>query len=379
MITRRNFISNTVVGAAAVALSPALPSYATTLPPVKGDSEIPGTAYENTTKKAPFKLPHNFGLGGVALGNGFKPTTEQEAWATLEASWAAGVRYYDTSPFYGYGLSERREGNFLHTQKREDYILSTKVGRLLKASAKTPPAGLWKSPSPFSFVYDYTASGIRRSVEDSLQRLGVQSIDIVYIHDLSEDNADLGKDWLTQFEIARKGAMPELTKMREEGLIKGWGLGVNTIEPILKTLQVADPDIFLSATQYSMMFHEDAIKRLLPACEKSGTSIVVGAPLNAGFLAGVDRYDYGDKIPAGYVEKRSKMAAIAKAHGTDLRTAALQFSNAPASVAAVIPGARSAAQATANKLSMDAKIPADFWAELKKEKLIAANAAEPKG
>ncbi|WP_442590516.1 aldo/keto reductase [Pedobacter sp. AW31-3R] len=374
MINRRNFISNAVVGAAAVALTPIIPAFAADLP-VEAGSAVPSVEMDKTDG-VHYKPNVNFGLGGVAIGNGFKPTTEKEAEAALEASWNAGVRYFDTSPWYGLGLSERRFGHFLHGQKREEYVISTKVGRVLKAT-KTPPKALWVNPSPFIHSYDYTASGVRRSVEDSLQRLGIDSLDIVYIHDLSEDNGDLGKNWLQQFEIARKGAMPELTRMREEGLIKGWGLGVNTIEPILKTLEVADADIFLSATQYSMMYHEDALNRLFPAIERKKAAVVVGAPLNAGFLAGVDRYDYRGKMPAGYMEKRTRMEAIAKAHGTDLRTAALQFSAAPACVAAVIPGARTAEQAKQNADSMKAKINSDFWKELKQEKLIAANTAEP--
>src|SRR5690554_7007793 len=135
------------------------------------------------------------------------------------------------------------------------------MGRLLKAT-KDLPQIMWISPSPFDYRYDYSAEGTRRSIEDSLQRLGVESIDIVFIHDLSPDNGDMKDKWVEYFKVAEKGAMPELTKMREEGLIKAWGLGVNTIEPILKTLEAADPDIFLSATIYSLIEHEDALDRL---------------------------------------------------------------------------------------------------------------------
>ena len=323
-----------------------------------------------------FRPFQKFGLGGVAIGNAFRPTTDEEAQYAMEGAWNAGVRYFDTSPWYGLGLSERRMGHFLHNKKREDYILSTKVGRLLHAS-KVIPETMWHDPSPFSYEYDYTAAGVRRSIEDSLQRLGIESIDIVYIHDLSEDNQDLGRKWTEYFEIARKGAMPELTKMREEGLIKGWGLGVNTIEPILRSLEVADPDIFLCATQYSLIYHEDALKRLMPACEKRNTSIVVGAPVNAGFLAGVDRYDYGKKFPAGVIEKRDRIIKIIKKYDVKLSTVALQFSAAPEIVSAVIPGTRSEVQARENVESMNVKIPADLWAELKQEKLIAEEAPLP--
>lgn len=323
-----------------------------------------------------YRPPFRFGLGGVAIGNGFFETPDAQAEETLQAAWAAGVRYFDTSPWYGLGLSERRFGHFLDGQKREDYVISTKIGRLMVPD-RDFKHGMWKGEPGFNYKYDYTASGARRSVEDSLQRLGIPSINIVFIHDLSPDNGDMKDKWTEYFDIAAKGAIPELTKMREEGLIKGWGFGVNTIEPILKTLEISEPDIFLSATQYSLMKHEDSLERLFPACEKHGASLVIGAPLNAGFLAGVERYNYGGTIPEGFKEKRERITAIAKEHGTDLRTAALQFTAAPKVVAATIPGARSAKQVTENAESMRKKIPAEFWEALKKDKLIAADAPVP--
>lgn len=323
-------------------------------------------------------LPANYGLGGVAIGNGFRPTTDEQAQLAMEGAWEAGVRFFDTSPWYGLGLSERRFGRFLHNKKREEYILATKVGRLLTAAKNAPTNNSWKDASPFDYQYDYTASGVRRSIEDSLQRLGISSIDIVFIHDLSPDNGDMKENWKDYFKVAAKGAMPELTKMKEEGLIKGWGLGVNRIEPILETLKVADPDICLSATQYSLMYHEDALERLFPACEEKGVEIVVGAPLNAGFLAGIDRYNYWGEMPEGFKEKRKKMGDLAKKHGTDLRTAALQFSAAPDIVSAVIPGTRYPDQARQNVESMKVPIPKAFWGELVENKLISEKAPWPK-
>lgn len=325
-----------------------------------------------------FKPLTRVGLGGVAIGNGFAPATESQCYETLEASWASGVRYYDTSPFYGFGLSERRFGAFLHNQKRAEYTLSTKVGRVFTASAEQDKAGLWMKPSPFKFAYDYTAAGVRRSIEDSLQRLGVSSIDIVFVHDLSPDNQDMGEKWTEQFAIAAKGAFPELTKMRSEGIIKAWGLGVNRPEPALKTIEVADPDIFLLATQYSMLEHQNALDKTLPALAKKNISVVVGAPFNAGYLAGRDRYDYSGTVPAGMPQKRTRMSAIAAKHGIDLRTAGLQFCAAHPAVSAVIPGARTAEQAKANVQSMRVAIPAAFWADLKAEKLIAKDAPVPR-
>lgn len=350
---RRKFISTTVATAA-----------------------MPAVANSQSSKKASpfFKTSTSSGFGGVAVGNAAKPTSEEDAQAALEAAWANGVRTYDTAPFYGYGLSERRFSTFLYEKPRTEYTISSKVGRLLVPDANAN-GGLWKNVPPFTPKIDYTASGTRRSIEDSLQRLGIERLDIVYIHDLSPDNFQ--NEWTDQFEIARKGAMVELAKMKEEGLIKAWGLGVNTLPPLLKTLEIAEPDIFLTACQYSIVYHEEALEKLLPAAAAKKVSLMIGAPLNFGFLAGRERYNYGQKIPAGMIEKRAAISKIAEKHGTDLRTAALQFSNAPAVVTAVIPGARNAEQATENAKSFEAKIPADFWAELKRERLIAETAEIP--
>lgn len=318
------------------------------------------------------------GLGGVAAGNGFHENPDSDVNAALQAAWDSGVRYFDTSPWYGLGLSERRFGHFLRNKKREEYTLSTKVGRVLTPDKDfVLKSGIWKGKLDFSYQYDYSAGGVRRSVEDSLQRLGVPYLDIVFIHDLSPDNGDMKEKWLEYFEVAKNGAMVELTKMREEGLIKGWGLGVNTLEPAKKTIEVADPDIFLIATQYSLVKHEDALNTLFPLCEKRDISIVIGAPLNAGFLAGVDRYDYSGKFPEGVKEKLAKLKTICTKHQVDLRTAALQFCAAPKVVSAVIPGAWMAKQSSANAQSFSVEIPSEFWQDLKKERLIAANAPIP--
>lgn len=324
-----------------------------------------------------YRPPFRIGLGGAPLGGTSKlAVSDEEAVAILNTAWETGVRLFDTSPWYGLGLSERRFGHLLHGKNRDEYVLSSKVGRILTAAPKPPKTG-WANPDSFNYTYDYSASATRRSVEDSLQRLGVSSLDIVFIHDLSPDNGDMKDKWSEYFDQAVKGAMPELTKMREEGLIKGWGLGVNTLPPILKTLEAADPDIFLAACQYSLIEHEESVTTLFPACDKKGVSIMVGSPLNNGFLAGADRFNYGPKIPDGHLEKRARLQTIATAHKVDLRTAALQFTAAPATVCATIPGSRERNQPVENIQSMSVRIPAEFWAELRHEKLIAEQAPVP--
>ncbi|HEV7381841.1 MAG TPA: aldo/keto reductase [Dyadobacter sp.] len=366
---RREFLLKTPVVAASLAATAIHTSaYANTM-----------TQFENQIHLKKFRPANKSGFGGVALGNGFQQNPDIECLQSMEAAWDAGVRYFDTSPWYGLGISERRMGLFLKDKEREDFTLSTKIGRILTPHENFKPGQLlWKGKMNSDYKYDYTAAGVRKSVEDSLQRLGVSSIDVVFIHDLSPDNVDMKEKWVEYFDIARKGAMPELTKMREEGMIKGWGLGVNTIEPILKTMKVADPDIFLSACQYSLIEHEAALNKMFPEIAKKDISIVVGAPLCAGFLSGKDRYLYGGKFPAGVKEKLASLQKVADQHQVDLRTAALQFSAAPDVVSAVIPGAHTVQQAKENAASFKAKIPAAFWSQLKKEKLIADNAPIPK-
>jgi D-threo-aldose 1-dehydrogenase len=381
MNTRRDFLSVTVKGSAMALATALLPESTSAL----GASEMIGSSSMeqpvNSGNKGHYKPPFRFGIGGVPLGNEFAVVTDKDAYATIEAAWNAGVRYYDMAPWYGLGLAERRYGNFLHNKTRSEYVVSSKVGKLLKASKNAKNKEYFPfSPSPNDVVYDYTASGVRRSIEDSLQRLGIDSLDIAFVHDLSSDNKYLPTPWQEQFEIARKGAFPELTRMREEGLIKGWGIGVNTPEPIMRLLEVADPDVCLLASQYSLIDHKNALDQVFPAARSKNVSFVVGSSLNAGFISGSPRYNYGKesyKIPPAFLEKRKKLRQVAANHGVDLRTAALQFSAAPDIAAALVVGASSEQQILADYTSMQTKIPAEFWAELKAQKLIEQNAPVP--
>ena len=322
-----------------------------------------------------------FGLGGVPFGNEFAYVTDEEAYATIEAAWNAGVRYYDTSPWYGLGLAERRLGSFLHKQTRSEYVLSSKVGKLLTAARKNNGKQYFPfSPSPNNLRYDYTADGVRRSIEDSLQRLGVDALDVVFVHDLSPDNPWLPGPWEEQFEIARKGAFPALAKMREEGMIGGWGLGVNSPEPILKLMESDDANVCLLARQYSLIDHENALHAVFPKARERGMVFVVGSSLNAGFLSGSARFNYGKenyKIPAAVIAKRERLRAVAARNGVDLRTASLRFSSAPDVAAALVVGCASPQQVLADYTSLSTKVPAAFWLELRSEGLIAKDAPVP--
>jgi D-threo-aldose 1-dehydrogenase len=329
-----------------------------------------------------FAAEFRFGLGGVPLGNEFEVVTDEDADATLQASWEAGARYFDVSPWYGLGLAERRFGRFLHRQPRDSYLLSTKVGKLLKASPDNHGKELFPyASSPNNLIFDYTADGVKRSIEDSLQRLGIDRIDVVFVHDLSPDNKLLPRPWTEEFDIALEGAFPALSRMRDEGVIRGWGVGVNSPEPILRVIRESDPDVCLLARQYSLIEHQNALETLFPVAREHGVGFVVGSSLNAGFLAGSPRYNYGDRrwdIPPEAIARRDRLRSVAEHLGVDLRTAALQFSAAPDVALALIVGAHTAEQALANATAMTATVPPAFWEEAKREGLIAADAPVPR-
>ncbi|MGA6096426.1 aldo/keto reductase [Stutzerimonas marianensis] len=375
---RRHFLSTTAAVGVGLALAPVLArAEANPRQPGAAASQSPDSLPMNEGTHGRYRPPYRFGLGGaIGLGDMRRELPEAEALALLQQAWDLGIRYYDTSPWYGLGLSERRHAGLLSAQERDAYVLSTKVGRLLK-----PESGYshknWQGVNNFNYEYDYSASGTRRSIEDSLQRMGVPSLDVVFIHDLSPDNEDMGEGWKEHFEVAVKGAMPELVKMREEGLIKAWGMGVNTLPPALGAIERSDPDIILSATQYSLLKHKDALNDLFPAAEKRGVSLVLGAPLNSGYLAGNEYFNYSKDVPQDIQRKRERYQALAREHGVDLRTAALQFCNAPSVVSAIIPGASKAEHIRENAASMSARIPGEFWAAAKREGLLEENAPIP--
>jgi D-threo-aldose 1-dehydrogenase len=335
----------------------------------------------NPPERGDFAWLPDFGLGGVPLGNEFEVVTEEMAHATLAAAWEAGVRYFDVSPWYGLGLAERRFGAFLHRQDRDSYVLSTKVGKLLKASPQNNAKENFPfSPSPNNVVFDYTADGVRRSIEDSLQRLGVSRLDIVFVHDLSPDNRLLPNPWEELFEVALKGAFPALSQMRAEGMIRSWGMGVNCPQPILRAMAEADPDLCLLASQYSLIDHANALETVFPAARKFGVKFVVGSSLNAGFVSGSPRYNYGEgrwEIPSERIERRDKLRAAAERRGVDLSAAAMQFSAAPDVVASLIVGARTAEQVLSNVSAFKTPIPKAFWEDVRNSGLIEPDAPVP--
>jgi len=320
-------------------------------------------------------IPHGpLGMGGAPLGNLGSAISDDLAWDAVEAGWAAGIRHFDTAPHYGAGLSEHRMGQVLRRQPRDSYTLSTKVGRLLDPVPSAPEmAEGFQHGLNFRRRLDYSYDGAMRSIEDSLQRMGLNRIDVVYIHDCASDW--LGDAWREQFDIAMAGAAKALTRLREEGTIRAWGFGVNVVDPCLLALEQADPDLFLIAGRYTLLDHT-ALAELLPACEARGAHVVLGGPYNSGLLAGGVTFDYVAAAPE-MVRRAEAIAAVCARHGVDLKAAALQFCAAHPAVAAVIPGPRSATEVTDNAEMMAQPIPPALWSELRAERLLPPDAPVP--
>jgi D-threo-aldose 1-dehydrogenase len=320
-------------------------------------------------------VPGPLGLGTAPLGNLFTRVADAQAEQTLSAAWEAGVRYFDTAPLYGAGLSEQRLGRSLARYPRDAFIISTKVGRLLIPDASVPEVqnGYVGGGLPFRVEYDYSADGVKRSIDASLMRLGLDRVDIVYVHDIAQDTH--GDDWLRLYAIAVEGAMRALSRLRDEGVIGAWGLGVNRVEPCLKTLVDADPDIFLLAGRYTLL-DTSALDELIPACVAREVPLVIGGPFNSGLLAGGTTFEYANS-PAQMVLRRNRLISYCERFGVDLKAAGLQFCKAPEPVASVLAGARNASEVRENCALMSASIPPDFWAALKRDGLIPEHAPRP--
>ena len=321
--------------------------------------------------------PHGpLGMGGAPLGNLFTVVPEADARASIDAAWDAGIRHFDTAPHYGAGLSELRMGASLRDRPRDDFTFSTKVGRLLHAAQDVPTeAEGFVHASPFRRRFDYSAAGAQRSIEDSLARTGLSRIDVVYIHDMSEDWH--GPAWTYRMEEGLQGAAVYLSDLRRQGLIGAWGLGVNKIEPCLVALEHATPDVFLIAGRYTLLDHT-ALAELFPACAAKGVKCVLGGPYNSGLLAGGNTFNY-EAAPAEIVARAQAIATICARHGADVKAAALQFCGAHPQVAAIIPGGRNAAEVTQNAAMMAAHVPGALWHDLRKAGLLPAEAPVPRG
>lgn len=320
-------------------------------------------------------LKDKIGLGTAPLGNMFRNVPEAEAIETIQTAWDQGIRYFDTAPFYGAGLAELRLGKVLSKYDRDDYVISTKVGRYL-TDEEEDKEGLYEEGRKNKVITDYTEEATRRSIEQSLERLQTDRIDFVFVHDLSPDFH--GDEWIAKFDEARKGAFRVLSLLRDEGVIKGWGLGVNTTIPIEVAMELEEtqPDLCLSATQYTLLQHKKALQRMLPTAQERGVGIVVGGAFNSGALLGGPYFDYKE-ASAEIKERVKQFEEIAQRHDVSLKAAALQFSTAHPAVAAVIPGSTRPERIKEDLAAMKADIPEAFWQELLDKELISPDAPLP--
>lgn len=325
-------------------------------------------------------LPSRLGFGAAPLGNMFRAIPEEEALATVDAAWDNGIRYFDNAPFYGAGLAEIRMGQALAGRPRDEYVISTKVGRIVLDEVDETPrdngekGDVFAHGRPNKVVNDYSADATLRSIEDSLKRLNTDRIDIAFVHDVAQDF--YGDEWLGKFEEARTGAFRALDRLRDEGVIGAWGLGVNRIEPIELLLELDEPrpDGFLLAGRYTLLDHDRALQRVMPLVCERGLGIVVGGPYSSGALVGGPNFEYAPATPE-ILSKVAAIRAIADTHGISMKAAGLQFALANPAVAAVIPGASRPSRITEDSAALAEPIPAEFWRELRAAGLV--NPAAP--
>ncbi len=314
------------------------------------------------------------GLGTATLGGNVRPPiSDSEGRAIVERALEGGVRYVDTAPFYGYGRSEHLVGDVL--RHHSDVVISSKAGRLLKPRSQPQAEGdQWVNPLPFESIYDYSYDGVMRSFEDSLQRLGVDHIDLLLLHDIGADqhgaalNAEL-------FPIAMTGGYKALDELRASGAVKGIGLGVNEWQVLAEAIRHGQWDAFLLAGRYTLL-EQEPLHTLFPLCEKAGTSIIVGGPFNSGILVGRDTWNYA-RAPEAVMNRARRIAAVCDAHHVALPAAALRFPLGSPVVASVIPGPRSAAEVDDILDWFAADIPASLWSDLRSEGLIDPAAPLP--
>ena len=347
------------------------------------------TAHAGTIRKRKFTSRSGaqlsfteLGFGAAPLGNLYRPMTEKEARATLDAAWTAGCRYYDTAPLYGLGLSETRLNGFLRAKPRESYLISTKIGRLLqlcKPAEKSRADAFFETPTRRE-VFDYSYDGVMRSLEFSLERLGLDHIDIVYAHDV--DVFTHGSKEASDARIAEfmNGGYKALIKLREEGAIKAIGAGINEWEVAENLARIGDFDVFLLAGRYTLL-EQEALTSFLPYCLEKNIGVVIGGPYNSGILATGPKpgahYNYA---PASkeVLARVGAIEAICKKHGVKLAEAALRFPLSHPAILSVIPGGQKPTEVRRNAQILSAKIPGALWRELKAEKLLRADAPTPR-
>jgi D-threo-aldose 1-dehydrogenase len=326
------------------------------------------------------------GFGCGTLGDPDEVTSDEQAQAALQTGWDAGIRYFDTAPWYGNTKSEHRAGQFLRNQPRDAFVLSTKVGRVYSRPSapaqfsQSEFASRWRGGLPFVLRFDYSASGIRRAYEDSLQRLGLNRVDFLVIHDLDprhqkgEEGVHRGIE-----QLDSGGGFAELASLRARGEISAIGAGVNHIGMIPRLLERFDIDYFLVAMPYTLL-DQEVLNGELQLCVERGVRVVIGAVFASGILAtgatNNAQYRY-QSVPPDVRAKVEHMQRLCAQHAITLSAAALQFPLAHPAVATVIPGANSPAQVRSNVAAFRTDIPPAFWSALREQGLIDADAPLP--
>ncbi|MGJ8680988.1 aldo/keto reductase [Paraglaciecola sp.] len=322
------------------------------------------------------------GFGAASIGNLFKEVSENEAVSTMKLALDSGVNMFDTAPRYGLGLSERRVGNLLREVPNSDYVLSTKVGRVLTPDVNADVTKLrydFASPMPFDAHYDYTYDGIMRSWEDSLQRLGLAQIDILLVHDIGEFTH--GEKDAYYYQQLRSSGYKALHELREQGLIKAVGLGVNESPICERVMDIGQFDCFLLASRYTLL-EQEPLDSFLPKCQQHGASIILGGPYNSGILAtgvkgsSTPLYDYVE-APKHIIDKVEQIENICDEYQVPLAAAALQFPLAHEAVSTVIPGIANQDRMQKTLEFFNHSIPSEFWQKLKRLGLIREEAPVP--
>jgi D-threo-aldose 1-dehydrogenase len=314
------------------------------------------------------------GFGTAPLGGLFRPVSDADADATLAAAWDAGMRYFDTAPLYGLGLSETRLNRFLRGKPRDAYILSTKVGRLLHVCPPDRRTGIgkWFDVPTRQEEYDYTYDGVMRSVAFSLERLGLDRIDILFGHDLDVFTHGSRDAALHHIETFLAGGYRALLSLRDQGVIAAFGAGLNEWDMCQILAERGDFDLFLLAGRYTLL-EQKALDSFLPLCEARGIGIVLGGPYNSGILATGPKpganYNY-DAAPHAVLDRAAAIQAVCEAHGVRLIEAALNFPLLHPAVVSVIPGGQTAAEVQANRAILGRPIPPALWADLKAQGLL---------
>jgi D-threo-aldose 1-dehydrogenase len=317
------------------------------------------------------------GFGSSPLGNFMRVLSEEECDATLACAWDSGIRYYDTAPYYGFGLAEMRVGRLLRSKPRSSFIVSTKVGRVLDPCAPEEVNSPFYLNTPqVKYSYDYSYDGVMRSYESSLKRLGLDRIEILLVHDvcaLAHGSREASEARIQ--ELIRLGGWKALDELRSSGAIDAIGAGVNEWEPCVRLLELVDPDLFLLAGRYTLL-EQLPHETLFPECARRNVGIVIGGPFNSGILVGKDTFNYSS-APADIVARVRKIQAVCTRHGVSLHRAALQFVLAHPVVVSVIPGGQTVEETAQNVAALDQPIPAAFWRDLQDTGLLDTRVPTP--